>query len=406
MSNAINLGLSGKALADAMAIIARHGAGRANHTLAILRAVRLTQDGQRLVLEATDLGRAIRLTLDCEADDGTTGQVCVSAHELAALAGKLQHGGRMRLSLQGARLVVTCGGGRAALPTLDPADYPALDWETDVSTAVTVMGEVLEQLVGVALSAAATADDRPVLGAVRLASDGEALVAEAADGFRLCQAQTEAAHGLEGGLLGGDGLLVHRESARTLLALLSDGDTVRLSRQVGGQRLVASNAVGTWDVALSLVDGRAPDFGTIIAHAEPAGGAGCFVTVDPGDVHRALALAMSPLSGSCTVDLCVDRIDGVSIGTNRKVAEAVGVAEAVASINAAAWQERGANARVSLNGRLLGGLVDAMAAARADDVTLGIDTSGAARPIRLDATLGADGAVTARAVLMPMSVPA
>lgn len=406
MSGTINLGLDGKAFADAAALIGRHGAGRANNTLAILRAVRLTQEGQRLTLEATDLGRAIRLTLDCVADDDAAGQVCVSAHELAALTGKLKDGGHMGLSLWGSRLVVRCGGGRAALPTLDPVDYPALDWETDASTAVTVMGGVLGQLVGVALSAAATDDARPVLGAVRLSSDGGALSAEAADGFRLCQARTDAVHGLAGGLLGGDGLLVHRESVRALLALIGPGDTVRLSRQVSGRRLVASNAASTWDVALSLVEGSAPNLETIITSATPADGVGCDLTADPRDVQRALGLAMSPLSGLSMVDLCASRLEGVTIGTNKRQADGAGVAEAVASINSVIPQGLSGSATVSLNGRLLGGLVDAMAAAGADDVTLGLDPSGPTRPVRLEAALGQGGAVTARAVLMPMSVGA
>ena len=392
-----------KAFADVVGKAAKHGAARQGG-LPIIQCLRLTQDGDRLTVEGTDLSHAVRVVLSGHGDGD--GQVCVGAADLAALAGRMSDGGTLSLRREGVRLVVVCGSSRASLPVMDPADFPSVAWDSVVEDAVTLDGRVLAALLSTAAAAAAATDDnRPALHAVRLVAVGSgSLLAEGADGFRCMRmmADAQVAHGLGHGLLWGDGLLVHLGSARTALAFMGAGQ-VRLSRGAT-RRLVLSDAAGAWDVALALVDGAFPNLGKIFDNASE-----CDVgmTASPSNVRRALALATTAAAqaGITQVDLSVSSADGVRLGTNTEVTSRLGNADASMALHAILDRGFSGEAGVTISGRLLSGLVDAMASAGADDLTLRIHSSNRGHPIMLAADLDVGGAtLQATAVLMPMHV--
>lgn len=390
-----------KAFADVVGKAAKHGAARQSG-LPIIQCLRLTQDGDRLTVEGTDLSHAVRVVLSGHGDGD--GQVCVGAADLAALAGRMSDGGTLSLRREGVRLVVVCGSSRASLPVMDPADFPSVAWDSVVEDAVTLDGRVLAALLSTAAAAAATDDNRPALHAVRLvAVGGDNLLAEGADGFRCMRmlAEAQVAHGLANGLLSA-GLLVHLGSVRTALAFMGAGH-VRLSRGSTG-RLVLSDAAGAWDVALALVDGAFPQLGKIFDNASE-----CDVgmTASPSNVRRALALATTAAAqaGITQVDLSVSSADGVRLGTNTEVTSRLGNADASMALHAILDRGFSGEAGVTISGRLLSGLVDAMASAGADDLTLRIHGSNRGHPIMLAADLDVGGAtLQATAVLMPMHV--
>ncbi|MBK7782344.1 MAG: hypothetical protein IPJ58_16535 [Ardenticatenia bacterium] len=393
-----------KAFADVVGKAAKHGAARQSG-LPIIQCLRLTQDGDRLTVEGTDLSHAVRVVLQGHGGHGGDGQVCVGAADLAALAGRMSDGGTLSLRREGVRLVVVCGSSRASLPVMDPADFPSVAWDSEAADAVTLDGRVLAALLSTAAAAAATDDNRPALHAVRLVAVGSgSLLAEGADGFRCMRmmADAQVAHGLGHGLLWGDGLLVQLGSARTALAFMGAGQ-VRLSRGSTG-RLVLSDAAGAWDVALALVDGAFPQLGKIFDNASE-----CDVgmTASPSNVRRALALATTAAAqaGITQVDLSVSSADGVRLGTNTEVTSRLGNADASMALHAIIDRGFSGEAGVTISGRLLSGLVDAMASAGADGLTLRIHSSNRGHPIMLAADLDVGGAtLQATAVLMPMRV--
>lgn len=388
-----------KALADLVGKVARHGAARTSG-LVILQYLRLTQDGDRLTIEATDLGHAVR-AVAVGAGDGQA-RVCVGASDLALLTAKLSDGGQMVLRQQGMRLTVECGGSRATLPVMDDSDFPALTWDGDPDTAVTLDGRVLTALLSTAAACAATDDNRPALNGVRLVSDeGGALMAESADGFRLMRVTlpADAAHGIAAGLLAA-GLILELSSVRTALALVGQGQ-VRLSR-LAGQRLVLSDAGGAWDVAIGLVDALFPDLDRIASQGD---GRSLTLTVDPVTTRRALALttATAAASGISGVVLSVSSQDGTTLEVDPAVAARLGAPDARAQLRGLLGTGFSGEARVGLNGKLLAGIVDALASGGADDLTIRLDAAQPSHPIEVGATLFVgDCELAAQSILMPM----
>ena len=400
----IGLTADGRVLADAVGRIAKHGAARGS-VMPVLSAVKLTQAGDELQLEATDLRHAARLRVRVSGADSAGGAVCVSAADLAALAAKLADGvtmslqysgGEGGLALSGDRLVLRCGSDRAQLPVIRAVDFPAISWETDADGALTLDGGDLRRLLTAGAAAMLTDDTRPAMGGAHLVGKGDALCIESADGYRATRAETEAVHGLGGGLLGDDGLTIHRESVAVLRAYLQDGQQVRLSRAVGeGSRLVAEAADGSWAVALALVSGAFPDLGRIFDTSHPSQHAPVEFTAGPGSFRRALGI-VGAAGGIGMVSLTVSSQDGVSLAT----APSPENAEARSQLHALLATGFSGEAAVRVSGRLLGGIVDAWAAAGADDLTATISGESATKPVALQAEAEA---LSMEALVMPMS---
>lgn len=400
MVNTIDFGTDARALAAAAALMSKHGVQRSS-ALPILGTVKLTQDGDRLTLEATDLRHAARLRVDGWGAAAPSAAVCVNAESLAGLAGKLTDVGKVALRFQGqadgaaltGRLRISGGTSGADLPVLAAIDFPSVNWDSDAESALTIDGGELKRLLGVGGAAVAPEDNRPALGGVRLAREGSALRAMSADGFRAVWAETMAVHGLALGLVD-EGLIIHRDSVKALGAFVSDGQQVRLSRPIGQTgRLIAESVDGAWALALALVDGAYPDIARVWPDGDKAA-----VTCDPASLRRALGFmgAAQPSGVTPQVRVTVSSQEGVTLSTNA-TPEWVAATTALRAVLSPGFS---GSAVTTLNTRLFGGLIDAFASAGAEDVTIGILPDKPTYPVTIDCQV--TDTLTASACLMPM----
>lgn len=166
-------------LAEAVAWTARSIPTRPG-TLPQLSGIKLSATSDGLSLSGFDYETSAQVTLPADvADDG---EVLVSGRLLADIARALPSQ-PVDVSLDGAKLSVSCGSARFSLQTMPVEDYPALPEMPPVAGAVD--GDVFATAVSQAVTAAGRDDMLPVLTGVKLEIDGSTLSLLATDRFRL-----------------------------------------------------------------------------------------------------------------------------------------------------------------------------------------------------------------------------
>ncbi len=166
-------------LAEAVAWTARSIPTRPG-TLPQLSGIKVTTGPDGLTLSGFDYETSAQVTVPADvADDG---QVLVSGRLLADIARALPNQ-PVDVTLDGAKLSLTCGSSRFSLQTMPVEDYPALPEMPQV--AGTVDGDVFAAAVQQAVTAAGRDDMLPVLTGVKLEIDGSTLSLLATDRFRL-----------------------------------------------------------------------------------------------------------------------------------------------------------------------------------------------------------------------------
>lgn len=166
-------------LAEAVAWTARTIPTRPG-TLPQLSGVLVTTGTDGLTMSGFDYETSARVTIPADvADDG---QVLVSGRLLADISRALPNK-PVDVSLDGAKLGVTCGSSRFNLQTMPVEDYPALPEMPEV--AGTVDEEVFAAAVSQAVTAAGRDDMLPVLTGVKIEIEGPTLSLLATDRFRL-----------------------------------------------------------------------------------------------------------------------------------------------------------------------------------------------------------------------------
>lgn len=166
-------------LAEAVAWTARSIPTRPG-TLPQLSGILVTTGSDGLALSGFDYETSARVKIPADvADDG---QVLVSGRLLADITRSLPNK-PVDVSLDGAKLAVTCGSSRFTLQTMPVEDYPALPEMPQV--AGTVEGEVFASAVSQAVTAAGRDDMLPVLTGVKIEIEGSTLSLLATDRFRL-----------------------------------------------------------------------------------------------------------------------------------------------------------------------------------------------------------------------------
>ncbi len=146
--------------------------------------VRTTQHG--LSLSGFDYETSAQVTIPADVAD--EGEVLVSGRLLADIARALP-AKPVDVSLDGAKLAVTCGSSRFSLQTMPVEDYPALPEMPEI--AGTVDSETFAAAVAQAVTAAGRDDMLPVLTGVKLEIDGSTLSLLATDRFRLSLRELE-----------------------------------------------------------------------------------------------------------------------------------------------------------------------------------------------------------------------
>lgn len=368
-------------LAEAVAWTARSIPTRPG-TLPQLSGVLVKTGGDGLTLSGFDYETSARVTIPADvADDG---QVLVSGRLLADIARALPNK-PVDVSVDGAKLSVTCGSSRFSLQTMPVEDYPALPDMPEI--AGTVDEEVFTAAVSQAVTAAGRDDMLPVLTGVKIEIEGRTVSLLATDRFRLSlrelQWQPEQADFTATALV----------PARVL------GDTAK-SLTGGGQLRVALASPGAGD-------------GLIGFESEAAGGhrrtttrliEGAFPNV------RQLFPATSDITAQVDVAALTDSVKRVALVAGRNTPIRLTFTEGLVTLEAGNGEE--AQASESLEAAVTGGdisigfnptyLLDGLGAITGSHVHVAMTQPG--RPAAFASMSGAEAApeLDFRYLLMPL----
>jgi DNA polymerase-3 subunit beta len=165
-------------LADAVAWAARSLPVRPSAPVLAGLLIETTDDG--LMLSTFDYETSARATVPAEVSD--EGRALVSGRLLADICRSLPNK-PVDMTIDGAKVSLTCGSARFSLQTMPVEEYPALP---DMPQATgTVRSDLFANAVSQAVVAAGRDDMLPVLTGVRLEIDGSELALLATDRFRL-----------------------------------------------------------------------------------------------------------------------------------------------------------------------------------------------------------------------------
>ena len=168
-------------LADAVAWAARSLPVRPSVPVLAGLLIETSPEGSGgLILSSFDYETSARATLP--ADVATEGRALVSGRLLADICRSLPNK-PVEMSVEGAKVSLTCGSARFSLQTMPVEEYPALP-DMPASTG-TVNSEVLAAAVAQAVTAAGRDDMLPVLTGVRIEIEGSRVSLLATDRFRL-----------------------------------------------------------------------------------------------------------------------------------------------------------------------------------------------------------------------------
>src|SRR6476661_6756260 len=131
-------------------------------------------------LSTFDYETSARATLN--ADVSEEGRALVSGRLLADICRSLPNK-PVEMSIEGAKVSLTCGSARFSLQTMPVDDYPTLPQMPE--TRGTVPSQAFAAAVSQAVTAAGRDDMLPVLTGVRLELDGDSISMLATDRFRL-----------------------------------------------------------------------------------------------------------------------------------------------------------------------------------------------------------------------------
>ena len=167
-------------LADAVAWAARSLPIRPSVPVLAGLLIETAPDGAGLVLSSFDYETSARATVP--ADISAEGRALVSGRLLADICRSLPNK-PVEMTIDGAKVSLTCGSARFSLQTMPVDEYPALP---DMPAATgTVNSDVFAAAVAQAVTAAGRDDMLPVLTGVRIEIEGEKISLLATDRFRL-----------------------------------------------------------------------------------------------------------------------------------------------------------------------------------------------------------------------------
>jgi DNA polymerase-3 subunit beta len=209
--------------ADAVAWVARILPSRP--TVPVLSGVLLTGSDDGLVISGYDY--EVSAEVRVAAEIASPGSVLVSGRLLSDITRSLPPK-PVDVSVEGTRVLLTCGSARFSLPTMAVEDYPTLPTLPE-ETGV-VASDLFGQAIGQVAVAAGRDDTLPMLTGIRVEISGEKVVLAATDRFRLAVREltwsTEAAD-LEAAVLVPAKTLAEAAKAGT------DGADVHLSLGAG-----------------------------------------------------------------------------------------------------------------------------------------------------------------------------
>ncbi len=168
-------------LADAVAWAARSLPVRPSAPVLAGLLIETQQDGSNgLMLSTFDYETSARATVPADVSD--EGRALVSGRLLADICRSLPNK-PVEMTIDGAKVSLTCGSARFSLQTMPVEEYPSLP-EMPQATG-TVRSDVFAAAVAQAVTAAGRDDMLPVLTGVRIEIDGSDIALLATDRFRL-----------------------------------------------------------------------------------------------------------------------------------------------------------------------------------------------------------------------------
>jgi DNA polymerase-3 subunit beta len=195
----------------------------------VLAGLLIEAGDEGLVLSSFDYETSCRATLQAEVSD--EGSALVSGRLLADICRSLP-AKPVDVTLDGARVSLTCGSARFSLQTMPVEDYPSIP--SMPAATGTGASDAFAHAVSQAVTAAGRDDMLPVLTGVRIEIEGDTIALLATDRFRLAQRELEWTPGQP------DASLAALVPAKVL------GDTAK-SLTAGPQVTIALSASGTGD---------------------------------------------------------------------------------------------------------------------------------------------------------------
>ncbi|MCC6627360.1 MAG: DNA polymerase III subunit beta [Chloroflexi bacterium] len=227
-------------------------------TLPVLGNILLATDRGQLKLAATNLEIAITCWVGCQIEE--EGALTVPARLLADFIGSLPND---RVSLQVDRrtqaLLVRCARAKATIKGIDAEDFPVIPTVEDAAPTARIEPELLREIIGQVVFAAATDDSRPVLTGVQVRIEGNHLTMAAADGFRLSVRAAELAEPAQTDV---DIIVPARALSELARTVADQPGPVEIT--VTGARNQALFRAGNIDFVSRLIEGAFPDYRKII----------------------------------------------------------------------------------------------------------------------------------------------
>lgn len=243
-------------LADAVAWAARSLPSRP--PLPVLAGVLMETAPHGITLSSFDYEVSARVEARAEVAD--EGRALVSGRLLADIARSLPDR-PVELTMDGAKVVLTCGSARFTLMTLPVDDYPSLPAMPSASGSIS--GDLLAAAVGQVAVAAGRDDTLPVLTGVRVEIEGETVTLAATDRYRLAIRELTWKP-VQGGL-SAVALVPARTLAETAKALAASGDvTIALAASGGvGDGLMGFEGGGR-QTTTRLLEGEFPKYRSLL----------------------------------------------------------------------------------------------------------------------------------------------
>ncbi|AOW95200.1 DNA polymerase III subunit beta [Rhodococcus sp. WMMA185] len=152
----------------------------------VLGGVLLDATEQGLTVSGFDYEVSAQVRVAAEV--GSAGQVLVSGKLLADITKSLPNK-PVDVTLEGSRVLITCGSAKFSLPTMPVEDYPQLPQLPSQTGSIPV--DVFSEAVGQVAVAAGKDDTLPMLTGIRVEIEGNAIVLAATDRFRLAVRELE-----------------------------------------------------------------------------------------------------------------------------------------------------------------------------------------------------------------------
>lgn len=241
-------------LAKGLSIVGRAVENRP--TLPVLGNILLATGDSRVKLAATNLEMSITTWIGAKIEQ--EGQITLPARTLADLVNNLSPE-RVDLTLDTATQTVNvrCGATVSNIKGIDASEFPLVP--EGGAEDVVLSGKVFKEMIAQTTFAAAKEDNRPILTGILMQFDGNVMTMAAADGYRLAVRTVEIEQHFPQTI---EFVVPARALSEVGRIISEEDETIQIS--LPGERDLVMFHMRHTDVATQLLDGKFPDFASII----------------------------------------------------------------------------------------------------------------------------------------------